>query len=283
MENQSPRDILPPNFVSFIQKNYENIAHLENKIKEFQENAWKTYSYYGRQAFRKDRLFCDSLDSCKSTKDNKKIITAKLVPKFKKVDSLDRIFVDASFLEEYEPSIHEAEVNEELETLHQKFPLVSFESPPIAIEIKKEEKNKLHKYCDDLKFMHIEGRPIQITERDSSPHMNPFTQSCNDRENVRLKNKAKKKSTYSKPCTNPMGQSEKGKKMGRKNKVASNGSKSLKMGTSDHVCPTYSQKSLPPLHSSVLTLLGLGSSLSKGDDESNIPVASKQKVIIIIS
>lgn len=88
---------LPEDFIQFISKNYRTIDEIEKKVEQFKNDSWSEfYKKLGCRDWRNMRLRntkCDSVDSCFSDKDVKKVIRAKLRPKLKRLASNEHMDV----------------------------------------------------------------------------------------------------------------------------------------------------------------------------------------------
>lgn len=130
-------ELLPADFLSFLSKNYETIHEIEKKVEQFQNDPWNNfYKRFGCRNWRNMRLCsikCDSVDSCFSDRDIKKVIRARLRPKMKKLASNERLEVDESYLDEIK--IDQQETSVDFSYLSHNFPLVYF-APEIVTPTK---------------------------------------------------------------------------------------------------------------------------------------------------
>lgn len=120
--------ILPDDFIYFLSKNYKTINDIEQKIHQFQNDPWNDfYKKLGCRNWRNMRLRatkCDSVDSCFSDKDIKKVIRARLKPKMNRVESNEQIDVDDNALQQLTSGKKNTAID--YTYLSQNFPLTYF-------------------------------------------------------------------------------------------------------------------------------------------------------------
>src|SRR5581483_925959 len=75
---------LPEDFIEFISRNYERIEEIEKKIEEFKISFRNSKNFKHLFNLKYQKLF-ESVDSCFSEGDIKKVISAKIKPRLLKL------------------------------------------------------------------------------------------------------------------------------------------------------------------------------------------------------
>lgn len=126
--NEKSKGLLPEDFIKFLSKNYKTINYIDQKVAQFENDPWSNfYKKLGCRNWRNMRLSStkqDSVDSCFSDKDIKKVIRAKLKPKMKRLPSNEQIDIDEGSLKELTNSKKDAAID--YTYLVHNFPLAYF-------------------------------------------------------------------------------------------------------------------------------------------------------------
>jgi len=115
---------LPPDFVAFMRRNYEIIEDIERKVKQFQIPLDDLTPYHRLRQAQFKKIF-DSVDSCFSDSDVRKVISAHVKPKVGAVNAReDRIQIDlfdnwSSNDQQFDPDL------EDYTYISKRFPLIS--------------------------------------------------------------------------------------------------------------------------------------------------------------
>lgn len=118
---------LPPDFINFVHRNYERIEEIERKVEEF-KTSWKSSPNFKHLfSLRYQKVF-DSVDSCFSEGDIKKVISARIKPRLSLSqlgDSSDSDNGRVEFVEQLQLVLGDPDVEDEYyNIITKKYPLV---------------------------------------------------------------------------------------------------------------------------------------------------------------
>lgn len=285
--NSSPVD-LPLDFVDFVRSNYDKIAEIEEKIREFHRRQRSKENRTGPRRRRLawaggSRTFSSGGTSTSSDHDVVNVISATVTPKAELTDEFDAIHIDSEALQRLKeraqaggPSFDEKELAG-LREIMRRFPMVFISDSNSAAAAQSgdieggKSKSKLAK-----RMMIIEGSAVKLAERQ-------FSGSCpSQTQNLDSGARRKRRLQQARKVANANGQGNlsvraKQKSSSSKSKNSSDRKSKSKSKTAltinDLALDIYNrffapdsgqQLTLPPLHSSVLTLLGQRAPHSQG-------------------
>jgi hypothetical protein len=327
--------LLPADFVEFMRKNYEIIDEIEKKVQQFQDDT-SDFTPYRRLRQSQFKKVFESVDSCFSDADVRKIISANIKPKLSEIDAKeDRIRIGSEYLSsDFDNSDNDFSPDlEDYTYVSKKFPLVALNydnlhknTPEDNTVLDSESLLIVHgiplTFCDreiratlpnikeskiwydsvrnrssnfNLSIMKSSSYPrgndadkhsYSLRQRHSSEtnilkHSRPGHRNINDR-----------KVNECKTCGRNVGDARLGnvsfrKESGSSVHIGFRAGLRIKEHSKDLIACNDSQLTLPPLHSSVLTLLGQRSgvlkpsprNLSQVQDPSISAGANRNKVI----